>query len=400
MNKLIAIIWKDAIIRFASIYELVFFIVLPVIFTFLLAGGAPSGEPQDPRIRLLVVDEAQTVISSQIVSELDRSTAVRPELVTRSEGEDQFSQRRASILLIIPVGLDAASLQAGTAEVELRQQPNNMNADVANRAVQTALRIVSGAVNAANNAVLQREKNLPFASEQEKQVFFDSSLQTARDLQENAPDRTTVIQGATPQLNIDYDPRANTSAGQLISWVFIPLLGISEMFATERSQGTLRRLLTTPTGKVTYLFGTITGQVLVAMVQMLLLMVFGVFVMKLDWFRDPAALAAMMFASALAAAAIGTTMGTFVKTGGQANGISIMAGMVMALMGGCWYPLELFPAAIQDFVRILPTTWAMQGMLDLLLRGRGLLDILPTAGVLVGFATFFFAIGVWRFRFE
>ena len=80
----------------------------------------------------------------------------------------------------------------------------------------------------------------------------------------------------------------------------------------------------------------------------------------------------MLVASALAAAALGTTLGTFVKTEGQASGLSIMLGMVMALLGGCWYPLELFPQAVQNIVKILPTTWAMQGMLDIVLRGQGL----------------------------
>ncbi|MBK8419414.1 ABC transporter permease [Candidatus Villigracilis saccharophilus] len=36
--------------------------------------------------------------------------------------------------------------------------------------------------------------------------------------------------------------------------------------------------------------------------------------------------------------------------------------------GGCWYPLELFPAVVQNIVKILPTTWAMQGLLDLVIR--------------------------------
>ena len=59
MKKLFAIIWKDTIVRFSSLWELVFFIVLPIIFTFLLAGGSPGGE-DDSRIRLLVVDEAHS----------------------------------------------------------------------------------------------------------------------------------------------------------------------------------------------------------------------------------------------------------------------------------------------------------------------------------------------------
>jgi ABC-2 type transport system permease protein len=74
--------------------------------------------------------------------------------------------------------------------------------------------------------------------------------------------------------------------------------------------------------------------------------------------------------------------------------------MVMALMGGCWYPLELFPQGVQTAVKVLPTTWAMQGMLDLVLRGGGLREILPEASVLFGFAAIFFAIGILRFRYE
>jgi len=363
------------------------------------AGGAPDGEA-DPRIRLLVVDEARSLISVQITNELGQSTAVRPEVVTREVADEQFNQRRAAVVFVIPARMILSALQAGTAVVELRQQPNNLNATVAERAIQTALRRVSSAYSAANAAVAQREKSQPFASSAEKQAYFDQSLKTARELQTTAPERVTVIRGATPEQQVDYDPRVNSSAGQLITWIMIPLFGISEMFAYERTQGTLRRLLTTPTRKATYLFGTLAGQVTLAMIQMSLLILFGIFVMRINWAREPAGLLVMLVATCLAGAAIGTTLGTFVKTGGQANGLSILAGMVMGLMGGCWYPLELFPPAIQTAVKILPTTWAMQGMLDLVLRGRGLVEVLPEAGVLLGFAALFFALGVWRFKYE
>ena len=134
MKKIFAIAWKDAIVRFASSSELLFFIILPVVFTFLLAGGTPNGE-QENRIRLLVVDEAQTAISQQIIDELENSTAVYPEVVGREEAQSQFDERRASSVLIIPAGIDLASLQSGSAEVEMLQQPNNLNATVQERAV-------------------------------------------------------------------------------------------------------------------------------------------------------------------------------------------------------------------------------------------------------------------------
>ncbi|GAB4454573.1 MAG: ABC transporter permease [Anaerolineales bacterium] len=398
MKKIFVIAWKDAIVRFASSSELLFFIILPVVFTFLLAGGTPSGNEEN-RIRLLVVDEAQTAISQQIIEELEKSTAIYPEVVARDEAQSQFDQRRASAVFIIPAGLDIESLQSDSVEVELLQQPNNLNASIAERAVLTAIRRVSSSVSAAKNAVMQREVKQAFASDEERQAYFETSLELAQNIQADAPERVTVIEGTTPDI-VEYDPRANSSAGQLITWVFIPLFGISALFAYERQQGTLRRLLTTPSHKATFLLGTISGQVAMALIQMLLLVGFGVLVMKLNWGREPLALFIMLLSSALAAAAFGTTMGTFVKTEGQASGLSIMFGMVMALMGGCWYPLELFPSAIQSAVKVLPTTWAMQGMLDLVLRGKGLVDILPEAGVLLGFAVVFFTVGVLRFRYE
>jgi len=398
MKKIFAIAWKDAVIRFASSSELLFFIILPVVFTFLLAGGTPSGN-EDNRIRLLVVDEANTPISKEIIKELENSSAVRPEVATRAVAQSQFDERRASAVFIIPAGINTESLQNASAEVELLQQPNNINATVAERAVLTAVRSVSSAVSAAQNSVKQREARQAFASEREKQAYFESSLEMAQSIQEDAPERVTVVEGLTED-QIEYDPRANSSAGQLITWVFIPLFGISALFAYERQQGTLRRLLTTPAHKATFLLGTISGQVAMALVQMFLLVGFGILVMKLNWGREPLALFFLLLASALAAAAFGTTMGTFIKTEGQASGLSIMFGMVFALMGGCWYPLELFPPAIQNDVKVLPTTWAMQGMLDLGLRGGGLQDILPESGVLLGFAVIFFSVGVMRFRFE
>src|ERR1051325_6035165 len=398
MKKIFAIAWKDALVRFSSSSELLFFIILPIVFTFLLAGGTPSGD-QDPRIPLSVVDEARTSISEEILHELENSTAVRPELTTRQEAQSQFDDRRAEVVLIIPAGIDNSSLQNGSAQVELLQQPNNMNATVAQRAVLTAIRRVGSSISAAQNAVKQRESIQPFASETEKQSYFESSLELAQKIQKDAPERVSVVTGNTRD-QVDYDPRANSSAGQLITWVFIPLIQISALFAYERRQGTLRRLLTTPSNKATFLLGTISGQVVMALVQMLLLVGFGILVMKLNWGRDPLALFVILLTSALAAAAFGTTMGTFIKTEGQANGLSIMFGMVFALMGGCWYPMELFPTTVQNIVKILPTTWAMQGMLDLVLRGGGLLDILPEAGVLLLFAVIFFSVGVWRFRYE
>lgn len=399
MRKLFAIAFKDTLVRFTSPVEWLFFLILPIVFTLILGGS--TGPSTDSRITLYVVDQAQNELSTSLYDTLAASPSVRPELKNFNDAVADFDAREISSLLIIPAEFTQDSLLNNTAELELRLQPNSTNAMVAQQAVQAVLGRISSAVDIANASVAQAEsmEGFAFASAADRQAYFDDALTAAADMMQTAPTRIREEVGTSSD-TIEYDPRANSSAGQLITWVFIPLIGLSAMLAYERQKGTLRRILTTPTSKGLFLSGTILGQVLTALVQMLLLVLFGQFVMKLNWGHSPAALAVILVASALAAAALGTMLGTFVKTEGQANGLSIMFGMVMALMGGCWYPLELFPETVRTVVKILPTTWSMQGLLDIVLRGQGLQAVLPEAGVLCGFALLFFIIGVLRFKYE
>ena len=397
MNKILAIFRKDTLVRFTSPLEWAFFLLLPIVFTFILGGG--TGQSSDNRVPFYVVDRAESTLSASLVQELENSTAVRPILMNYEDALAEFEERQVTAVLIIPPDFTLESLQAGASQVELRQQPNNVRAFAIQQGVNTALTRTSSAVDIAASSTARAEDIRPFASASDRQAYFDQALAAARAEMQAAPQRVVEVSASTED-TIEYDPNANSAAGQMITWVFIPLIGLSAMFAMERQGGTLRRVLVTPTSKATYIGGTVLGQVLTAVVQMALLIGFGALVLKLNWGRAPGATALVVIASALAAGALGTMLGTFVKTEAQGNGLSIMIGMVMAMMGGCWYPIELFPQVIRSAAQVLPTYWSMQGMLDILTRGQGVQGVLLESGVLLGFALVFFVIGVLRFKYE
>ncbi len=397
MKKFFAIFIKDTLIRFTSPIEWAFFLILPIFFTFLIGGG--TAQNQDSRAFFYVVDLAQSPLSTALINELEMSSSVRPGLASYDKAISEFEDNQVTAVLIIPLDFTLETLQAGNSTVELRQQPNNLSAFAIQQGVNTALTRVSSAVDIASSSTAQAEAIRPFPSEEERQAYFDNALSVAYTQIEEAPQRLSEVQAATAD-PIPYDSNANSAAGQIITWVFIPLIGLSAMLAMERQIGTLRRIFVTPTTKTTYIAGTVLGQVLTAVVQMSLLIGFGVLVLKLNWGHAPAATALVVVTSTLAAAALGTMLGTFVKTETQGNSISMMVGMVMAMLGGCWYPIELFPAVIRTAAQALPTYWAMQGMLDILVRGQGMSGVLLESGVLLGFALIFFMIGALRFRYE
>lgn len=400
LNKLIAIIRKDIALRFNGPTELVFFLILPLVFTWLVGGGLPQ-EMTDPRIVVPVVDEDGGAQAAAFLEALGRSETIRPETRSRDEAEEQLAGNDIGAYLIIPAGfsdtLTADSLHAGdAAEIVLRSAPNSNIGLVAQQEATRAMGRIARPLLVARESLAAVESVRPFADDAARAAFFDDTLAGAS---AEAPAERVEFTVAAGQTEV-YSQRAQSSAGQLVTWVFIPLLGASGLFVMERALGTLRRLMVTPTRKSTFLLGAIGGQFLVALVQMALLIMFGIYVMKVPWGQDPAALAVVLVAFGLCGVALGTALGAFVKTESQASNLSIMLGMVMALLGGAWWPMEMFPAGMQQVVKVLPTTWAMSALTDITMRGQGLADILPEAAVLLAFAAVFFVVGVWRFRFE
>lgn len=396
--KIFAIAWKDALIRFSDRSELLFFLILPLVFTYILSGGAPQGS-NEYKITLLVTDQDQTALSAVLAEAVEASGSITISPRSFSDAETALAGNNAPAWLIIPDGFEATLIAGESLELDLRKQPNSSDADGAARAVSAAASRVSSPIAAALTSVAEAEALRPFADEAERQAYFSSALAEAQQALADTPERVTTTR-AVEAADDEYDAASQASAGQMITWVFIPLLGASGLFAFERHLKTLQRLLTTPTSKSTFLLGSIVGWLTTGIVQMVLLIGFGALVMKVNWGRSIPAVAVLLVCFGLASVAFGVMMGTFVKTEKQASNLSIMMGMVMALLGGCWWPLELFPPAVKTAVHVLPTTWAMEGFTDLLMRGQGFEAILLPSAVLVGFAVVFFALGLARFRYE
>ena len=400
MSKVIAIALKDMKIRFSGKTELLFFLVLPLIFTLLLSGVLFGGGSN--KIVMVVVDEDNSDLSHKLVSLLQSSEIVTPSLLARESTQEAFDKRDAAAILIIPSGIEASLKAEQAVALEFTLDPTNNNSLAVQQEVQNAIGQISRSLAVASASTREAEQIQAFTDTVQRQAYYDQSLAAAQQEFASAPTRIAIAQ---PESTVDIQTQketqaAHASAGQLIIWVFIPLLGTSELIAYERVWGTLRRLVTTPTRKPTFLLGMITGQFSYGLIQMLMLVVVGVVLLKVPWGENPLAVLLLLVSFGLAAVAMGTMLGTFTRTPSQANGLSIAAGMVMGLLGGCMWPLEMFPPAVANVAKILPTTWAMMGMTQLTVYNAGFIQILPYAAVLLGFSLVFFVLGAWRFRYE
>jgi len=97
-------------------------------------------------------------------------------------------------------------------------------------------------------------------------------------------------------------------------------------------------------------------------------------------------------------AAFAIMLATLVKTQRSAGSIAVLTSLVLAPLGGCWWPLFIMPGWMQSLAKITPHGWATTGFNELMLFGADFGAVVPEMLALVGFTVIFGAIALWRFR--
>ena len=171
--------------------------------------------------------------------------------------------------------------------------------------------------------------------------------------------------------------------GNLVMFVLISTMTYGAgLLVTERKNGILRRLATSPLTRGEIIVGKALGRATVASVQVGVFLLIGFALFKIDWGRSPAGLAAVLGLFVMTAAAMGLLSGSWFKSAETAAGMGIVLVLVMSALGGCWWPAEVVP----DWLRLagfaFPTAWAMRGLHELISWGGGLRDVLLPCGVL------------------
>lgn len=192
------------------------------------------------------------------------------------------------------------------------------------------------------------------------------------------------------------NPLAYFAPAMAIFFLMFSLFDAANSILDEERDGTLARMMSTPTGFADILLGKAGGVFLTGLLQLFLLILASWLVFRLDWGRSVAGLALMAVATVAAAAGLGLLITAFTRDAAQAGVVSAAIALVSAILGGTFIQAQAYPAWLQPFSKLTINRWALDGFTDLTLRGQGFADILIEAGVLIGLAAVFFALAWWR----
>jgi ABC-2 type transport system permease protein len=211
---------------------------------------------------------------------------------------------------------------------------------------------------------------------------------------------TIILQGQEEKLpdeEQDFSPIAILAPSMALLFLIYTTSSVGgRSILAEREEGTLPRMLTTPSTTAQVLGGKVFGIFLIGVVQVSILVVVSSLMFSLNW-GDPLAVFLLILCAVAGATGWGILLASIAKTPGQVASLGTALMLLFGILGGSFTGTAGLPGVMGIISKITPNTWAQEGFIELAGQGT-LIDILPSMGGLLVMAVVLFAIAVLFFR--
>ena len=141
--------------------------------------------------------------------------------------------------------------------------------------------------------------------------------------------------------------------------------GLSIEIAVEKSDGTLKRLGSTPIAPATYFIGKIGEVFVTAILQITLLLVVAVVLYQVELPSDPEAwgrFAWVFVLGLLSCTLLGIALSAVPRSGKTASAVVIPVVLLLQFISGVYIAFSALPEWLQNVAAVFPLKWIAQGM--------------------------------------
>jgi ABC-2 type transport system permease protein len=158
-------------------------------------------------------------------------------------------------------------------------------------------------------------------------------------------------------------------------------------FLNERSQGTLERLMASPLRRGEIVVGYMLGFTVLALIQSVEVLIFSLAVLKVHNSGNVALIFGLEALMAIAAVNLGIFLSMFARTEFQAVQFIPLVIVPQFLLSGILFSVNSEPRPLQVLSDVLPLTYAVNGLRDVMIKGADLTwgSLQLDVGVVAGF---------------
>jgi ABC-2 type transport system permease protein len=415
MNKTLSILKNQMRMMLRQRLWLFFNIAAPLMFVFILglAQGGNSNGAYDARINVAIVrlDGGRGELADQIVAQVQQSAVIQPALYADNRAyttdeaatRNDVQQRFVSAALVLPADMDAEVRVGNPVTISFLSAPGATTHVAVEQEINAILTRVSAAYDVGHTAATQAAALRPFVSASEREQYARDAIAMAT-IQLTHPVISVFFHKTSAQAQPHSDQQITSGfnqsgAGSLVQWLMTGAFSTSAAIVGERRRGTLRRMMVMPVTRGQVLWGNLLVALTVALLQALIIVIFGA-LLGAQWGHDLPALSASVLCYTLAMGGLAMLFASVARSDGQAIGLGILIANIAAPLAGAWFPRELLPTFMVDLGKLFPSGWAMQAFSGVISHGYHMIDVLGPCAVMLGFAAVFMGIGIARFKFE
>jgi ABC-2 type transport system permease protein len=384
MLKLLLIGLKDLKLAFRDRAALIFMLLAPFLLTLGLgaATGRFSGNDANPGLRDIPVvlvnldgdalgDALVDLFHSEELSTLVApSAADSPESARRLIDDDQ-----AAAAVIIPAGFTASIIpteeQAPSDEVLTIEIYANPTRPTSSGVIQTIVeeflsRVETGRVG-GEVVILQllESGRLPY---EQAAIEAAGREMGERIVEDDSGSAIVLVKSASGGEAVQFDALAYIAPGMALMFLMFTVSYGGRSILAERAQGTLPRLLVSPTHSAQVLGGKVFGIFLVGVAQVGILILTSTTLFQLNW-GDPLAVIVLVLATVFGATGWGMLLTAFARTPAQVSTIGSALMLTFGILGGSFIQINMLHPTIQLLSRITPNAWGLDAFTTLALGG-------------------------------
>ena len=178
----------------------------------------------------------------------------------------------------------------------------------------------------------------------------------------------TLNTSTTAGENVEFDVLSFFAPGMALMFLMYTVSYGGRSILAENSQGTLPRLLVSPTNTMQVLGGKVFGIYLTGAAQMLILIGASALLLQLKW-GNALGVVLLVLAAVFGATGWGMLITALARTPAQVGSVGSAVMLIFAMLGGSFIQLDNMPAIVQTIGKITPNAWAMDGFTTLALGG-------------------------------
>ncbi len=344
-------------------------LVFPLFFAFIFGLAFPESSEGIQKVTLNVLDKDNSFLSKALLSELEGEKYTTNIL----ESEENKTIRT----LIIPENFSSDIFEGKKVELILEKEADS-NIEASQAAYSHVLKGIIKILANLASLTPQSEKELA-------EKYGEQKLERLVALRSERAGKLRSIPAG-------FNHMIPSTSVMFILFTILMYGGI--ILLQERREGQLERIYLSPASFSSIIAGKWLSRLFLGMLQITILFLAGKILFKTYLGNSIPALflVALFFCGTIAGMSI--LLGSIIRKEEVLVVFNILFANLMAGLGGCWMPRELFPPGLKTASFIFPTAWTMDAFDKLIFFGYDLKSVSLNIFVLFLFSLVFFFLAV------